>query len=135
MNLKAANLSEEDRRVFLGKNPWTLSQARELLGDLEEALKPLGFCVGLTGSVLIRGFSENDIDLIVYPRQSVLETEWMKAREGLAVRLRCIFDEVETKRRRLLAGKPGYDNKAVEVWCVRTPGELHNKRVDVFFLK
>lgn len=46
---------------------WTLPKAVELINKLNPELLKLGFYLGLTGSVLFKGESNKDLDLILYP--------------------------------------------------------------------
>lgn len=52
------------------KPEWTLVEGRKLARMLERELAPLGWHVGLTGSVLMKGSSCKDIDLLVYPHKT-----------------------------------------------------------------
>jgi len=47
----------------------TLEQAIIICRDIEERLKEIDYHCGLTGSILYKGWSEKDIDIIVYPHQ------------------------------------------------------------------
>lgn len=47
----------------------TLEKAVEVCREIEDKLKPIGYHCGLTGSILYKGESEKDIDIIVYPHQ------------------------------------------------------------------
>jgi hypothetical protein len=49
---------------------WTLDSSLKMIRELEQHTKPLGFSVGLTGSVLSCGTSNNDVDIILYPIDS-----------------------------------------------------------------
>jgi hypothetical protein len=46
---------------------WTLQEAQLLVNELWEPCNVLGYYIGLTGSVLLNGWSANDLDLILYP--------------------------------------------------------------------
>jgi len=46
---------------------WTLKEAIELIQEIEPKFQAAGFHVGLTGSVVFKGESKKDLDLIVYP--------------------------------------------------------------------
>lgn len=49
---------------------WTLEQAVELLRMLEPVAISQGFHVALGGSVLIRGSSDKDLDIFIYPHKT-----------------------------------------------------------------
>jgi len=44
-------------------------QAIEICNEIEKKLAPIGYHCGLTGSVLHKGGSNKDIDIIIYPHQ------------------------------------------------------------------
>jgi hypothetical protein len=46
---------------------WTLDQSVTLVRIIEELLRPLQMHAGLTGGVLKRGFSDKDVDIVIYP--------------------------------------------------------------------
>jgi hypothetical protein len=46
---------------------WTQQEAIWMLASLEPRLKEVGCHCGLTGSVLYRGDSKKDLDVIIYP--------------------------------------------------------------------
>jgi hypothetical protein len=46
---------------------WQLSEAVEVLREVESIITPYGFHCGLTGSVLYKGESNKDLDIILYP--------------------------------------------------------------------
>ena len=106
---------------------WVLDDAVVFLRTLQEHVELVGYHVGLAGSVLTKGRSGNDLDIILYPA-----TTAHKDYEGLIEALeraglkRSIEREVVTRRWRRLGSE---DRKHVEVW------EYGNKRVDVFFLE
>ena len=100
---------------------WTLDDARMFCYDLHDHLLPLGYDVGLAGGCLLRGKSDKDIDVIIYP-------------------LKRLFSNFELMKQSLpnfglkFIGLPnnniGYidDGKCVEIW------EYDGKRVDLLFL-
>jgi hypothetical protein len=47
-----------------------LDDAIDMIRNIEDVLVPVGYHVGLRGSVLLKGESENDLDIIVYPHDS-----------------------------------------------------------------
>ena len=108
---------------------WSLEEALSLIRRISPGLKVAGFYVGLTGSVLTVGASQHDLDLIVYPAQSTVTTDFSLARyilisEGWEVYIPA--ERVQYHWRK----KGNNDTKEVEVWLT---GD--NRRVDVFFLR
>lgn len=106
---------------------WALDEALELIRKLEPGLRDAGWALGLTGSVLTRGESDKDLDLVVYPLNS---TEVSKAKLITA-----LGAYGWTRRSSVSATHRTWrhigseDCKQVEVW--RT-GD--GRRVDVFLL-
>ncbi len=105
---------------------WTLAAATDFMRDMEQAVAP-HYHVALTGSVLQKGQSQKDLDMIVYPhtsrRRRPAEIRKLLKKAGL----RQLFD-----RAAVTAGwrkRGGTDNKHVEVWHFR------GHRVDVIFLR
>lgn len=111
--------------------PWTIAEARELAQKLQPLLREVGFDIGLTGSVFVRGESERDLDLIIYP----LTTEFSDvgpAREALRKGgLECFTTRENVLRQWRRLGSS--DSKFVEVWMAGDVTE--RKRIDVFFLR
>lgn len=100
---------------------WSLEEAISFANALHEFLYPLGFDVALTGSILLKGVSEKDIDIIVYPLKKI-SSNYQEMLDNLPkFGLRFV---------RLPNHNLGYqdDGKNVQVW------EYDNKRVDLFFL-
>lgn len=52
------------------RSPWTFEEAQDLVRALQAFLRPVGWCVGMAGSVLYSGRSEKDLDLILFPRNT-----------------------------------------------------------------
>lgn len=108
---------------------WKLSEALDLVAELTVPLKEAGYGVGVCGSVLVKGYSTHDLDLVVFPlntsklsvpgtsREDALRRVGMALRHGQAV--------VQARWRKL----GSTDEKHVEVWSYQ------GKRVDVFFLR
>jgi hypothetical protein len=111
---------------FDGK--WVLEEALGLVRSLVEPLKEAGFAIALTGSVLNKGESLHDLDIIIYPLQSTAKTDFENAR-GILINagLRCHINAGTV--RSVWRKKGSLDEKEVEVW------QLNKRRVDVFFLK
>lgn len=100
---------------------WTLAQGVEFCRSLQTFLRPLGFGVALTGGVLLKGDSDKDLDLIVYPFKKQT-TNYERLRERLL--------EFGLSFVRLPNHGLGYpdDGKDVQVW------QYQGKRIDLFFL-
>ena len=100
---------------------WSLDEAMAFTNALRKYIFPLGFDVALTGSVLAKGYSEKDLDVIVYPLKKISSnyTELLKQLPNFGL-----------KFIRLPNNNLGYqdDGKNVQVW------EYSGKRVDLFFL-
>lgn len=54
---------------------WTLADALPLLREVQTAVEPLGYHVGLAGSVLTKGVSHNDMDMILYPASTAQQSK------------------------------------------------------------
>ena len=100
---------------------WSLAEAMSFAKSLHEFVFPLGFGIALTGSVLTKGFSEKDIDLVVYPLKKI-SSDYKGLLENLP-KFGLTYIRLPNKNL-------GYqdDGKNVQVW------EYDNKRVDLFFL-
>ncbi len=109
-------------------NPWTSEEGLTFVRALQEALAPLGFNVGLTGSVLLKGESTNDIDVIVYPHNAgKIDMGPVKAAlEDFGLKL--LADRIRVAN--VWARNGSTDTKHVEAW--ETEG---GKKVDLFFLR
>jgi hypothetical protein len=100
---------------------WTLEQACLFCARLHEHLILFGYDIGLAGGVLLRGKSEKDIDIIIYPLKKISSN--FNA-------MRASLPDFGLKFVRLPNENLGYpdDGKHVEVW------EFEGKRIDLFFL-
>lgn len=54
--------------VVSGKGRWSLLAAQELVSRLWDDVFAAGYLIGLSGGVLYRGHSNQDCDLVLYPR-------------------------------------------------------------------
>lgn len=109
---------------------WTREDALELVAKLWPALEERGWYCGLTGSVLVRGESRKDLDLIVYPKcfdpKHPLKMEDMRrALRSVGMRPLASRDRVVAEWRAI----GSTDEKWVEVWRTGL------RRVDVFVLR
>jgi hypothetical protein len=100
---------------------WSLEDFLVFAKDLREFIVPLGFDIALTGSVLTKGVSEKDVDIIIYPLKKI-SSNYTELLEKLP--------DFGLKFIRLPNNNQGYqdDGKNVQVW------EYDNRRVDLFFL-
>lgn len=81
---------------------WELNEAIELCRRIEERLAIFGYHVALAGGVLIKGKSEKDLDIHVYPHDTencdidiaikILETTGMQKRKDLKTTATTIRD-------------------------------------------
>lgn len=107
---------------------WTLNEAVAFLTDLAGHLEPCGMGVGLMGSVLTKGESRKDLDVILYPMDSSKPYPWevtSSALKGYGLELLVDTDSVHQRWRKL----GSQDEKIVQIWSYK------GRRVDVFFLK
>jgi hypothetical protein len=107
---------------------WRLQDAVELIEELRPELESVGWTLGLTGSVLFRGESTKDLDLIVYPLNASIENNKELVRDVLIRhRFRLFLTKAELAEKwKTQAGST--DTKHVEVYTGRY------RRLDLFFL-
>ena len=107
---------------------WNLEEAIDFSRSLEEVLVPVGFHCGISGSVLIKGHSDDDLDLVVYPHSSgnICIDDLYNSFDAIGM----ILKSSRSKVTETWEGKGSSDMKNVEIW--HTP---EGKRVDVFHLK
>lgn len=95
---------------------WSLDDARAFIDKIREAVKPAGWEVGLAGSVLEKGASKKDLDVILFPRQKVGPLDL----EGLRTALKTIpgfYPSTTVEQIHAYWRKHGSaDTKHVEVW-------------------
>lgn len=106
---------------------WTREEAIDLCIKLDAVLNFHGFHCGLIGSVLTKGTSTDDLDLIIFPHNT---SEYMLkgAYEALQT-----FGMKRVLTRASIAHswhrEGSLDTKHVELW------EFGRKRVDLFFMR
>ncbi len=104
---------------------WTRQEAIWMLGSLEPELKKLNAHCGMAGSVLFRGESVKDLDVIIYPRHKNQKDHWIESeiKDFLISYFECekITDCASISQIR--------DDKKV-CWLITKSG----KRIDFFFL-
>jgi hypothetical protein len=105
---------------------WNLEQALKLIKELEDSLSQFGVHCALAGSVLYRGTSENDLDLIIYPHKKKKDKSWNTYEVKKILK---VFFKVPEIRD---CGGVSQIRDAKEVsWIEIEDG----KRIDFFFLK
>ncbi len=110
---------------------WTLKEATKFVSGLREhfVLNDIPCQIGITGSVLYRGSSQSDLDIILYPTNTST-IHWGTVRESLkkfGMTLRSTALEVKTRWAK--RGPSTLDAKEVEAWLTED-----GRKVDVFFL-
>lgn len=113
------NLTELTLKDEATYDPWTLEDGACFIRRWEEHAVKHGVHLGLTGSVLYKGFSKKDLDVIVYPHQTNKEYSFQKFRDALSPPDFWI-DATEY-----------HEDDEKEVWSLRLEGQ----RIDFFFLK
>lgn len=108
--------------------PWTFDDALNLVRHLQVELEASGFHVAMAGSVLLKGESSNDLDVIVYPHTTakIDMTTYRSILEGMGLRL--LADRIRVAQIWKRSGS--LDTKHVEAW--ETPS---GQKVDLFFLR
>lgn len=108
---------------------WTFRSARRLTSLLETHLIPIGFHVGMTGSVLHSGKSLKDLDIIIYPRRSPITLSMINTAYDVMKKIGMMQRADRAKTARVWRDMGSLDKKWVEVWRYK------GKRVDVFILE
>ena len=114
---------------------WSMEQAIDLVKKLDPAIRLVGFTVGITGGVIIKGYSDKDLDLIIYPmnvteystsavKKVFIEQFKWKLKFPTHILLKSWED------RKIQPNNGGTDFKHVEVWETED-----HKRIDIMFLK
>lgn len=106
---------------------WILEDALVFVRKLEKHLALAGYHVAMAGSVLEKGHSHNDLDLVVFPHTTgKMDTYVLRAALDLAglspVASRATVAAAWERQK-------SFDTKHVEVWT------YNSKRVDLFFLR
>lgn len=106
---------------------WNLDDALAVLRPLGPELLEAGWALGLTGSVLIDGQSDKDLDVIVYPLNSteVSKSKLVAALEAQGWKRRSSVSATHRTWRNM----GSEDCKQVEVWRA-----ADGRRIDVFVL-
>lgn len=104
---------------------WYLPEARLFLKELHAALQPIGYSVGLVGSVLLKGFSFKDLDVIIFPDSTAKLNDKGLRKALVKFGLKLQYDRASVRNAWKKLGN--YDTKHVEVW------EYNGQRIDLFF--
>lgn len=107
---------------------WTFPEGLAfVVGTLYPVARGVGYEVSLAGSVLKKGHSFKDLDVVVFPWTTDNHDLGRFTREVQSkLGMRCIRDRVNVQARwRVLGSK---DTKHVEIW------DFWGKRVDLLFL-
>lgn len=100
---------------------WTLEEAIKLLRELEPTANAHGLHLGITGSVLYKGESQKDLDIVVYPRKTTQTN--IHAQDGMKFRV-AVAPKWNFRT-------PYHPEDTKEVWSAILSG----KKIDFFFLK
>lgn len=111
---------------------WKLDDALALVRRLELALSPHGFHVGMTGSVLTKSQSDNDLDLILFPHSTAYVNMAEVRRTLLDAGLKPSYSRAAVAAAWEKRGS--FDAKHVERWVLTHAGSS-TRYVDFFFLR
>lgn len=139
--MKISDKEKQERTAkFIESRTWTLSAAVNFVNELLPEAQARGWSLGLHGSVLYRGSSVNDLDVIAYPLvknpASLPDSEELLLGNHGFRRRRSIESIHEHWR-----SKGSLDEKQVEVWW--TIGALREKagyppigikKLDLFYM-
>ena len=108
------------------QSAWTLVDALDFLRGLQARVEPIGYHVGLLGSVLLKGESLNDLDILIYPASTEKKSHGRLFDVFIGYNMTLVIDvqDVQAKWRR----DGSQDTKQVSVWS------WGGRSVDVFFL-
>jgi hypothetical protein len=102
---------------------YTLEDGIRLCRELEPAFREIGMHIGLTGSLMYRGASEKDIDIVVYPH----DTSILRSLKKAATRNLLDLGFVEIK-----PDKGKYYGCSGHIFITKAP---NGSRVDFFFMR
>ncbi len=103
---------------------WELQDALVVVRELQKVITKVGWSVCLHGSVLYKGASDKDLDLLLFPHNSSLADiqALYTALKGFAMKQCLTKEEVHNEWRKI----GSTDTKWVEIW------KYGNKRIDLF---
>lgn len=100
---------------------WTLAEGVNIIQDLDPLLRKVGIVCALTGSVIFKGESTKDLDIILYPYDDrILAFSPAKLEEVLV--------SFGFKRTQGMSVEELRYPKEIQIW------EFNGKRVDFIFL-
>lgn len=108
---------------------WNLVEALEFVQQVTPVVARAGFGLALGGSVLTKGESRKDLDLVLFPLRIGKEDVFdLRTLLTVELQMRMVMDQnaVKDEWRRIYGSD---DTKHVEVWT------WLGKRIDLFFLK
>ena len=113
------------------RGPWSLVDAVALINDLLPDAQAAGWGLGLHGSVLYRGASAHDLDVIAYPMDtskplSIDSLHAVLIRHALKITMTREYVHDHWRE------KGSTDTKHVEIWHT---AEKPPRRVDLFVLR
>jgi len=112
----------------VGFTPWRAREAAVFVRKLQIEVQKVGWHTGITGSVLQKGNSDNDLDLILYPHvQTAGDYDGLVGCLGTFGLVRLFTSEDVARHWK---EKGSLDTKHVEVWVDR---DKH--KIDMFILK
>lgn len=115
------------------KFKWVLDEGVHFCRELNAAVAPAGFFVGLAGGVLMRGYSSKDLDVLVVPMTSA-KVDLGALRLALArFEMKLRFDHLYVQRQWRKRQVDNQDAKHVEVWDA--PPRYGRRRVDLIIVK
>lgn len=126
MVIKQMSETKEEResRKFA---PWTFQEGVDFVRDINSHLQKANCHAGITGSVLYKGYSAKDLDLIIYPRDAT-KTSRSMAHENLIEAGLTHWIPTSTVHE-TWRSKGSSDDKQVDIWITSD-----NHRVDIFWL-
>jgi hypothetical protein len=101
-------------------------QAIDICNEIEAKLAPIGYHCGLTGSTLYRGYSEKDIDIIIYPHQVSSELPMQVVLDAIGAQTDMYPSTSNYEPSKIV---PSTTDKLVVV------SDYNGIRIDFFFLK
>lgn len=107
---------------------WTLPAALVFVRQLQPIARAVGYHLGMLGSVLLKGRSGKDLDVLVYPHSDDADGHKNVTRLFRDAGLRLVYNRATVRKRwKMLRSR---DTKHVEVW-----EDHQGRRIDFFFLK
>ena len=110
-------INQQYEEEFLPNVPLTLDDGIQIAREMEQILIPLGYHCGLIGSLLHKGTSTKDADIVIYPHQVSEQLSVAVLMDALGVFTASVTNEASCK------------DKMIAV-C-----DYKGQRVDLFFLK